>query len=82
MHIHPQLCSLSVTFRYARTLGRVLRRPTWCPLPALAARLAWGAMAKELLLASVRADPLRLTEAGFAFEFDRLEPALRHVLGR
>lgn len=64
------------------TLGRVLRRPTPFPLPAVVARLALGEMADQLLLASARAIPERLLGAGFAFRYPTLEGALRHVLGR
>lgn len=68
--------------QFTKTLGRVLHRPTLFPVPALAARLAFGQMADEALLASARVDPARLKAAGFTFRFPSLEPALRHVLGR
>jgi uncharacterized protein (TIGR01777 family) len=63
-----------------RTLGKVLHRPTVFPMPAFAARLAFGEMADELLLSSIRAIPLRLGEHGYMFEFPILEDALRHIL--
>jgi uncharacterized protein (TIGR01777 family) len=66
----------------ARTLGRVLGRPALLPLPAVAARLVFGQMANELLLASARVDPARLRATGFTFAYARLEDALRHELGR
>jgi uncharacterized protein (TIGR01777 family) len=66
---------------YTRTLGAVLGRPTVVPLPAFAARLALGEMADALLLASTRVEPRVLREAGYAFRFPDLEPALRHLLG-
>jgi uncharacterized protein (TIGR01777 family) len=66
--------------QFTKTLGNVLNRPTVLPMPAFAARLAFGEMADELLLASTRVVPARLTEAGFSFEYPQLEPALRHVL--
>ncbi|MBI5710784.1 MAG: TIGR01777 family protein [Candidatus Eisenbacteria bacterium] len=65
---------------FARTLARVLRRPALLPVPAAVLRLAFGAMAEETLLASVRLAPARLAAAGFAFRFPALEDALRHVL--
>jgi uncharacterized protein (TIGR01777 family) len=65
---------------FTRTLGRVLRRPTLVPVPAFAARLAFGEMADALLLASVRVLPRRLQETGFAFRHPLLEGALRHLL--
>ena len=67
---------------YTKTLGRVLRRPTVFPMPAFAARLAFGEMADALLLSSQRVAPERLKETGYAFRFPDLEGALRHALGR
>ncbi len=65
---------------FTKTLGRTLRRPTLCPMPAFAARLAFGEMADEMLLCSARVEPHALAAAGFAFEYPQLEPALRHLL--
>jgi uncharacterized protein (TIGR01777 family) len=65
-----------------RTLGRALRRPTIAPLPAPAARLAFGQMAEETLLASTRARPARLIETGYTFRHPTLESALLHQLGK
>ncbi|HVR73880.1 MAG TPA: TIGR01777 family oxidoreductase [Planctomycetota bacterium] len=69
-------------FEFTKTLGRVLSRPTFLPLPAFAARLAFGEVADEMLLASARAEPARLAASGHAFAFPGLEGALRHVLGK
>lgn len=67
---------------FARALGRVLGRPALLPAPAFALRAALGPMADEMLLASQRMVPRRLTETGYGFRTPELEPALRHVLGR
>lgn len=67
---------------YTKTLGRVLSRPTIAPMPAFAARLAFGKMADALLLSSARVVPKRLEETGFRFEEPQLEGALRRVLHR
>ncbi len=67
---------------FTKTLGRVIRRPTIFPMPAVAARLIFGEMADALLLASTRVDPAVLKTIGFEFEFPQLDGALRHVLGR
>ena len=64
-----------------RTLGRLLRRPTWFRVPTWVLRLVLGEMAIALL-ASIRAVPKRLQEAGFAFQFPHLEDALRDLLAR
>ena len=65
---------------FARTLGRVLHRPAWVPLPALAARCLLGEMAAPLLLSGNRVLPAKLEAAGFSFAHPRLEEALRCVL--
>ena len=67
---------------FTKTLGRVLKRPTIIPMPAIAARLAFGKMADELLLAGARVEPAALIKAGYPFRHPTLEPALRHLLGR
>jgi len=65
---------------FARTLARVLRRPAIFPFPAFAARLVFGQMADELLLASARVEPARLQATGYAFRDATLEGALRRLL--
>jgi uncharacterized protein len=65
---------------FTKTLGRVLGRPTVLPMPAFAARLAFGEMADEMLLSSIRVDPRALLAAGFKFKFPDLESALRRLL--
>jgi uncharacterized protein (TIGR01777 family) len=67
---------------FTKTLGRVLSRPTVVPLPAAAARLAFGEMADETLLASTRVSPTRLAASGYQFHHAHLEEALRHTLGK
>ncbi len=65
---------------FARILGKVLRRPAIFPMPDFAARLAFGEMADELLLAGARVAPAKLAAAGYRFQHPDLETALRAVL--
>ncbi len=67
---------------FTKALGKMLYRPTVLPLPAFAARLAFGEVADELLLSSTRVEPRRLLETGFQFRYPSLESALRHMLAR
>ena len=67
---------------FTKALGHVLGRPTIFAVPAFAARLAFGEVADELLLASARVEPARLKEAGFEFKDSNVEGALRSVLGK
>ena len=65
---------------FTKTLGSALSRPTLFPMPAFAARLAFGEMADALLLSSTRVLPARLQESGYDFQHPELDGALRHVL--
>jgi uncharacterized protein (TIGR01777 family) len=66
---------------YARTLGRVLRRPTTI-IPMIGPRTLFGReLADSLLLVSQRVVPAKLLDAGFDFEHPEIEGALRAVLG-
>lgn len=67
---------------FTSILGRVLGRPTLVPLPAFAARLAFGDMADALLLSSTRVAPAHLVDTGYVFAYPELEEALRHLLGK
>lgn len=66
---------------FARTLGRVLRRPAFLPAPGWLLKLVLGGFAVEVLT-SKRLLPRRTTESGFAFDHATLEPALRDLLAR
>jgi uncharacterized protein len=65
---------------FVRTIARVLHKPAFLPAPAIALRLALGEMANALLLSSQRAKPEFLMNAGFQFQYEQLEPALREIL--
>jgi uncharacterized protein len=67
---------------FTKTLGAVLSRPVLLPAPEFVARLVFGEMADELLLASARVEPARLLQTGYSFRFQTLEEALRHLLGK
>jgi uncharacterized protein (TIGR01777 family) len=69
---------------FATTLGKVLGRPAVLPIPRLVTKLPLGIgpLAENLLFTSAKVRPQVLLDAGFAFGHERLEPALRAVLGR
>ncbi len=64
---------------FARTLGRVLRRPAFLPAPGFALRIILGEMAAGLLLSGQRAVPAKATRLGYRFAFADLETALRRI---
>jgi len=65
---------------FTETLGRVLSRPAFFPVPAFGVRLAFGEMADALLLSSQKVEPSVLEDKGFPFYWPTLEPALKHLL--
>lgn len=67
---------------FTRELGRAVHRPAAIPAPAFALRLAFGEMADEALLASTRAVPTRLLEAGFRFAHLKLAQAFEAAFSR
>jgi len=75
--VSPNPVSNSV---FTKILGRVLKRPTIFPMPAVVARIVLGEMANELLLASTRVQPERLLETGYQFQQPELSAALQCLL--
>ena len=67
---------------FTKTLASVLSRPAIFPMPAFAARLAFGQMADELLLASQRVEPAKLVASGYPFQYSDLKKALQEILQR
>jgi uncharacterized protein (TIGR01777 family) len=65
----------------SQALGRVLKRPSFAPVPALAVKALYGEMA-QIVTTGVRAVPRRLQELGYRFREPELEPALRSATGK
>ncbi len=66
---------------FASTLARVLHRPALFPVPTIALTTMFGEMARGTILASQRALPRALEDAGFRFAHPTLASALRFELG-
>jgi uncharacterized protein (TIGR01777 family) len=70
-----------VTMRaFCRELARALQRPSWCPVPGWALRLALGDMA-DLILTGQRVLPRLARERGYAFHWPTLPAAVSAALG-
>jgi hypothetical protein len=65
---------------FAKTLGRVLGRPTLMPIPKLAVRLLRGVELADAAAGGPRAVPRRALELGYEFRHPELEEALRAAL--
>ena len=64
---------------FASKLGKVLSRPTLLKVPSMALRLVLGESA-QVVTASQRMIPAKLSAAGFKWNFESLEDALRDLL--
>lgn len=62
--------------QFTKTLGEVLYRPTFLPLPEFAVGMIFGEMGDALLLDSTKVLPKRLEDAGFEFKYPELKPAI------
>lgn len=65
---------------FARELGAALGRPAVLPTPALVLRLAFGEMAKEVVLSDLNIRPRVLEMLGFKWAQPEIGDALRAVL--
>ena len=65
---------------FTQTLASVLSRPAIFPMPAFAARLVFGQMGDELLLASQWVEPAKLLGSGYVFAKPGLRKALEDIL--
>jgi hypothetical protein len=66
---------------FAKTLGKVLKRPTIAPLPASAVKSILGKMGEETLLIDLPVHSAKLKELKFHFRHPVLEDYLRFTLG-
>ncbi|MBN2555034.1 MAG: TIGR01777 family oxidoreductase, partial [Anaerolineales bacterium] len=64
---------------FANTLGEVMHRRAWFPVPAVLLQLALGEMS-SVLLHSQRALPGHLMAEGFSFQYPQLRAALEDLL--
>ncbi|WP_193040110.1 MULTISPECIES: TIGR01777 family oxidoreductase [unclassified Pseudomonas] len=66
---------------FAKTLGQVLHRPAFMPMPAFVLKVGLGELS-GLLLGGQKALPERLLAAGFTFQFTELKAALDDLSSR
>ncbi|BAY32703.1 hypothetical protein NIES2107_45930 [Nostoc carneum NIES-2107] len=63
----------------SQTLGQVMHRPSWLPVPALALEALLGDGAK-VVLEGQQVLPKRTMASGFQYQYPELPPALRQIL--
>jgi len=65
--------------QFAQTIGKVMWRPAFFPVPAFIIRLAFGEMS-TVVLDGQRVSTKRLLEMGFQYRFPKAEAALKDLL--
>jgi len=65
---------------FAKTLGKVLKRPSIAPMPAVFIKLLFGQMGDELMIQGQSVIPQKLQQKGFKFSYESLESALCNIL--
>lgn len=63
---------------FCRTLGAVLRRPSWLPVPEIVLRFALGELA-SLMTTGQRVVPTVAQKSAYRFRYPFLEGALRAI---
>jgi hypothetical protein len=65
---------------FAKTLGKVLKRPAVAPMPAIVVKLLFGQMGDELMIQGQSVIPQKLQRQGYQFKYSDLNTALRQLL--
>jgi uncharacterized protein len=63
----------------SQTIGKVMHRPSWLPVPAFALKLLIGESA-QVILTGQKVIPDQLRKLGYPFAFSKLEEALKEIL--
>ena len=64
---------------FCKVLGKAMRRPSVFNVPEFALRLLFGEGA-GVLVKGAKVNPKRTLEAGFRFEFESVDEALRNLI--
>ncbi|MBP03293.1 MAG: TIGR01777 family protein [Euryarchaeota archaeon] len=67
---------------FAKVLGKILRRPSFMPVPPFGIWFLMGKMGVTLATDSSKMLPNRLVESGYEFQHTDLESSLRDALGK
>jgi NAD dependent epimerase/dehydratase family enzyme len=64
---------------FTSALARAMERPALFPVPSIALKLALGGFSTEIL-GSKKVIPQKLMDAGFAFDYPHIAPALSALI--
>ncbi|WP_127716879.1 TIGR01777 family oxidoreductase [Halobacteriovorax sp. HLS] len=64
---------------FTNIFGKLIKRPTFIPVPSLSLKILFGEMS-EILLEGQNVEPQKFLEKGFVFKYPDLESALKNAL--
>jgi len=67
--------------QFCGSIGRVLHRPSWLPVPGFALRVALGELG-TLMTTGQHVTPAKALSRGYVFRYPKLEPALQAILAK
>jgi uncharacterized protein (TIGR01777 family) len=65
-------------FTFTKALGKALHRPTICPVPAIALKIALGEMS-SVILDSLHVEPKRLVERNHQFHYETIHDCFKAI---
>ena len=65
--------------QFCGSIGRILHRPSWLPVPGFALRVALGELG-TLMTTGQHVTPAKALSRGYVFQYPKLEPALRAIM--
>jgi NAD dependent epimerase/dehydratase family enzyme len=67
--------------QFCGSIGRILHRPSWLPVPGFALQMALGELG-TLMTTGQRVNPAKAISGRYVFHYPALEPALRAILAK
>jgi len=64
---------------FTQTMGQVMNRPSWLPVPAIALEVLLGDAA-HVVLEGQQVLPKRTQDSGFSYQYETVKPALEEIL--
>jgi uncharacterized protein (TIGR01777 family) len=65
---------------FCKEMGKIINRPSWLPVPSITLKATFGEMA-DIITSGQRAIPQKALNNGYKFEYEKIEIALKNLLG-
>ena len=64
---------------FTKTLGKIIKRPTFFKIPSIIIKLIFGKMGEELILKGSKIKATKLKNEGFKFEYKTIKSAVKNI---